>query len=219
MSFIDIVFMLFGAILICAGLYLFIADRKNSSNNHVEGFGIKLNVSNPSIILILSGIGLLVLPRFMPENKMKVLPNNPNPSISDKAGYSNSQLPPQNIENNNVYFPVNTWQLNSYQENGIEYIVPLQVNATMVFSNRSANDTQWTTDVFVLDVNGNVINNSYNGKVSFLNNRYTISFLGSSEPFFEPELNIPLELKVENGGILHMSYVSKDGEVIVHWQQ
>jgi len=51
MSIVDIVFMFFGALLIFAGLYLFVSGKKDTSSNHVEGVGIKLNVSNPSIIL------------------------------------------------------------------------------------------------------------------------------------------------------------------------
>lgn len=231
MSIIDIVFIFFGALLIFAGLYLFVSGKKDTSSNHVEGFGIKLNVSNPSIILILSGVGLLVLPRFMPENNIKATPTNLASKPKEEVGVSKSQISlnnkkeisevslPSKIEQNTIYFPENNWQLNSYQENGVEYIVPLQVNATMTFSNRSATQIHWTTNVFVLDVNGNVSKNSYNGTITFMNNGYTISFLGSTASVFEPELYIPLELKIENSDILHMSYISRSGEVIVHWQQ
>lgn len=167
----------------------------------------------------------------MPENNIKAIPTNlvskPNVDVSDsksqislnnKKEISEASLPPK-VEPNTIYFPKNNWQLNSYQENGVEFIVPLQVNATITFSNRSASQTYWTTNVFFLDVNGNISNNSYNGRITFINNGYTISFLGSTALIFEPELNIPLELKIENSGILHMSYISRSGEVIVHWQQ
>lgn len=230
MSIIDIIFMFFGALLIFAGLYLFVSGKKDTSNNHVEGFGIKLNVSNPSIILILSGIGLLVLPRFMPEDNIKATPTNlvsqPNVEVGDSNNQKSlnnkkeiSEASPPKIEQNTVFFPKNSWQLNSYQENGVEFIVPLQVNATMTFSNRSATQIHWTTNVFVLDMNGNVSNNSYNGRITFRSNGYTISFLGSTASVFEPELYIPLELKIEDGGILHMSYISRSGEAISHWRQ
>ena len=224
-SMIDIIFMFFGALLIFAGLYLFVSGKKDTSSNHVEGFGIKLNVSNPSIILILSGIGLLVLPRFMPENAIKPIPSPdplPAPSPDPLPAPSPTPTPsptPSPVEQKAVYFPENNWALYSYQENGVAFIVPLQVNATILFSNRSANQTHWTTNVSVLNMNGNVTNNSFNGRIAFVNNGYTISFLGSTASDFEPEFNIPLELKIENGGILHMSYRSRSGEEIVHWQQ
>lgn len=175
MSIIDIIFMIFGAVLILAGLYLFIANKKDASSNHVEGFGIKLNVSNPSIILILSGVGLLVLPRFMPEQKIEPAPHSkpvPQPII---------------IDGETVFLPENTWQLNSYQENGVDFSVPYQVNATITFSNRTATQVNWTTNVFVLDMNGYTINNSYNGDITYINNGYSISFLGGTEPGFQSE--------------------------------
>jgi hypothetical protein len=230
MSIIDIIFMFFGALLIFAGLYLFVSGKKDTSSNHVEGFGIKLNVSNPSIILILSGIGLLVLPRFMPENDIKPTPERLDPQPYVEGDGLNIPPPvddtkvtiepsPIKVEQKAVYFPENNWQLNSYQENGVEFMVPVQLNATMTLSNRSATQTNWATNVFVLDMNGNIINNRYNGKISFINDAYTISFIGSTESIFQPEFNIPLELKIENGGILHMRFTSRSGEQIVHWQQ
>lgn len=207
MSVIDIIFVLFGALLIIAGLYLFISNKKDASSNHVEGFGIKLNVSNPSIILILSGVGLLVLPRFMPEKNL----NQPTTVVTKqpKAQQNNLQA---------VFFPENNWQLNSYQENGVDYSVPYQVNASITFSNRSATQVNWATKVFVLNMNGAIINNSYTGDIKYINNGYTISFISGTEPGFMQELNLPLDLKMENG-ILHMGYRSNTGEQIVHWQK
>lgn len=245
MSVTDIVFMVFGALLIFAGLYLFISGKKDTSSNHVEGFGIKLNVSNPSIILILSGVGLLVLPRFMPEgntpspqaevnnNKTdntkidKSLVNDDStinkqsPTIEKNivAKPKTQDVPPPTIAQKNVFFPEYTWQLNSYQENGIDYNVPYQVNATMTLSNRTALKTHWATNVWVLNANGDVVSANYNGIIEFKNNSYFISFLGGSIPSFEQELDIPLEMKMEGGGILHFSYVSKNGQEVVHWVQ
>lgn len=208
MSIIDIIFVIFGALLILAGLYLFISNKKDASSNHVEGFGIKLNVSNPSIILILSGVGLLVLPRFMPDNNVKQATVGVVSQPEVQANTSKA-----------VFFPENTWQLNSYQENGMDFSVPYQVNATITFSKQSTNKTHWATNVFVLDMNGNVINNNYTGDITYTNNAYTISFITGTEPGYQPEFNLPLDLKMENGGILHMSYRSRAGEQIVHWRE
>jgi hypothetical protein len=208
MSAIDIIFVIFGSLLIIAGLYLFISNKKDASSNQVEGFGIKLNVSNPSIILILSGVGLLVLPRFMPEKSI-----NQTPTVvttQSETNQNNSQ---------SVFFPENSWQLNSYQENGVDYSVPYQVNASINFSNRSNTQINWATQVFVLNMNGTIINNSYTGDIKYINNGYTISFISGTEPGFMQELNLPLDIKMENGGILHMRYRSSTGEQIVHWQR
>lgn len=66
----DTIIMLIGGLLIVIGLMLFISGTKEStSHNNVEGFGIKLNVSNPSILLIVFGIGLLLVPRLLPKQE------------------------------------------------------------------------------------------------------------------------------------------------------
>ena len=69
MEFFDNIVMLVGVLLIVVGLVMFAIGKKESANqNNVEGFGIKVNVSNPSIILVVLGIGLLLVPRLLPSN-------------------------------------------------------------------------------------------------------------------------------------------------------
>ncbi|WP_457599411.1 hypothetical protein [Hydrogenimonas sp.] len=58
----DIVLMAVGLFLIVIGLMLFITGRYSDNENHVEGFGIKMDVKNPSLILIIFGVFLLVAP-------------------------------------------------------------------------------------------------------------------------------------------------------------
>ena len=70
MEFFDTIVMLVGCALIIVGVVLFAIGKKESANqNNVEGFGIKVNVSNPSIILIVLGIGLLLVPRLLPTTQ------------------------------------------------------------------------------------------------------------------------------------------------------
>ncbi len=74
----DHIVMIVGFALIVIGLILFIMRKKESSNSdHVEGFGIKLNVRNPSIILIILGSGLLLVPRLLPQNPAPTEPQKP----------------------------------------------------------------------------------------------------------------------------------------------
>ncbi|WP_448554416.1 hypothetical protein [Thalassotalea montiporae] len=69
MDFFDNIVMLVGCLLIVVGVVMFAIGKKESANqNNVEGFGIKVNVSNPSIILIVLGIGLLLVPRLLPSD-------------------------------------------------------------------------------------------------------------------------------------------------------
>lgn len=66
----DTILTLLGAVLIVFGLYLIMANRgkvrAQGSSNKVEAFGIKIDVSNPSVLLVLLGVGLVLVPRFAP---------------------------------------------------------------------------------------------------------------------------------------------------------
>lgn len=69
MEFFDILLVVLGVLLIAAGLFLFISGTQESEKqNEVQGFGLKINVSNPSIILIVLGIGLVLVPKFVTKD-------------------------------------------------------------------------------------------------------------------------------------------------------
>ncbi|GGD64678.1 hypothetical protein [Lacimicrobium alkaliphilum] len=53
----DLILLTTGVLLILVGLGLFIFGNRDGNKNYLEGFGIKLDVSNPSIILIVAGVG------------------------------------------------------------------------------------------------------------------------------------------------------------------
>ena len=67
----DLILTLIGIVLIAFGLYIFLAGKGSSKDgvpsNRLEGFGIKLDIANPSILLIILGVGLLLVPRFFPD--------------------------------------------------------------------------------------------------------------------------------------------------------
>ncbi len=66
----DYVIMTAGGALIVVSLYLYISGNKEGgSTNNLEGFGIKLNVSNPSTLLIVAGVLLLLVPRFFQKRR------------------------------------------------------------------------------------------------------------------------------------------------------
>lgn len=69
MGIFDIVVMLVGGLLIVCGLVLFVSGKRESGKNNVEAFGIKVDVSNPSILLIAFGVILLLVPRLLPASK------------------------------------------------------------------------------------------------------------------------------------------------------
>ncbi|RLA76627.1 MAG: hypothetical protein DRG78_18690 [Epsilonproteobacteria bacterium] len=65
----EIVIMIVGIFLIIIGIIIFITGRYSNNENHVEGFGIKMDVKNPSLILIVFGVFLLVFPMMNPKEK------------------------------------------------------------------------------------------------------------------------------------------------------
>jgi len=71
---IDTVLVLAGLALVATGLVMFIYSKTSTQASSVEAFGIKLNVTHPSLILVLAGVGLMLAPRLLPG-----LPGMPDP--------------------------------------------------------------------------------------------------------------------------------------------
>lgn len=63
----DSVLVLAGVVLVLTGLVMFIRSKTVSAASSVEAFGIKLNVTHPSLILVLAGVGLMLAPRLLPD--------------------------------------------------------------------------------------------------------------------------------------------------------
>lgn len=79
MSPFDLVLMIIGALLTLVGVYLFASGKMTDKASKVEAFGIKLDVTNPSLILILAGVGLMLAPRILPE-QLRPEPSPPGQS-------------------------------------------------------------------------------------------------------------------------------------------
>lgn len=63
----DTVLVMAGVVLVVTGLVMFIRSKTSTQASSVEAFGIKLNVTHPSLILVLAGVGLMLAPRLLPE--------------------------------------------------------------------------------------------------------------------------------------------------------
>ncbi|MBC3765434.1 hypothetical protein [Neptunicella marina] len=221
MSSTDNIIMAVGGLLILIGLYLFIGGKKDSgSHNNVEGFGIKLNVSNPSIILIIVGVGLLLVPRLLPESKPtpidsneRVIDNNPDPKVSPSP-----QIEPQKPDAD-LFFPAGFWQLANYKQNGIEMPVPSMVRGNISFGNPANQQISWKTHVWIDDIWGGTSNFFYQGQIRYNNGGYFISFDNSNDPDFSPNGFVPLELYMENEQLLHMAYTSQGLNDLLHWHR
>lgn len=228
-----------GIALIAIGLLLFISGKRDSQNpNNVEGFGIKLNVSNPSIILIVFGIGLVLFPRLMPNDI-------PTPTLSE-TGQVVSQ--PQDeitqallksasnaVDNNDgintspsaaqqqtqtaasQFFPQGVWYLTQYEENGADLTNNIQGNIR--FSQRSTNSQDWYAEMLAVDAWGNMMNYYYSGIINALPYGYNIDTHTSNDPSFVRQNPSRLTMKMDNPNSLHMEYSFNGSAVLLHWSQ
>ncbi|HEY9099507.1 MAG TPA: hypothetical protein VIN38_11615 [Thiobacillus sp.] len=90
----DALLVLAGIVLVVTGLVMFIRSKSSTDASSVEAFGIKLNVTHPSLILVLAGVGLMLAPRLLPELPGKPA-NQPEPAIVAEAPVAPSAtLPP-----------------------------------------------------------------------------------------------------------------------------
>jgi hypothetical protein len=63
-----------GGALLVLGTILFVTGKRSGSHANVQGFGIKMDVNNPSLVLVLLGVALLVSPAFLSDPEAQVTP-------------------------------------------------------------------------------------------------------------------------------------------------
>ena len=233
MDIFDYLIMAVGFILIVIGLVLFVSGKRESSNHsQVEGFGIKLNVTNPSIILIVFGIGLLLVPKLLPTQpdfQAGALSTDTQPRDMTRQPAQTetlAQAEPQTIEQVNsppesvaaaTWFPRGTWQLSTYELNGMDQSG--MVEAEIHFVNPSAQTVAWNSQFVVTDGWGNFANYFYQGKIINQGNGYSIQINSSNDPNFISQSAVPLELKMDNNRQLHMAYFYSGSNLLLHWEQ
>jgi uncharacterized protein YjeT (DUF2065 family) len=81
---IDTLLVLAGLVLVATGLVMFIYSKTSTQASSVEAFGIKLNVTHPSLILVLAGVGLMLAPRLLPGLPDKA-DDKPAPAVVAEA--------------------------------------------------------------------------------------------------------------------------------------
>lgn len=218
----DLVIMAIGGALILIGLYLFVAGKKqDASGNHVEGFGIKLNVSNPSIILIVLGIGLLLVPRLLPNQIIPIdtyTQNPTQPPVEESPPIQGGETFPETAEpqktSTSVFLPTGNWYLSNYEENGID--LSANVSGTMQFMNKTENSVNWTLNLSLLDIWGNQTNYLYNGNLQAVSGGYNMSITYTSVPG-SPLSTVPVDLKLEQNNRLHMGYFYQGSNLVLHY--
>ena len=79
----DSVLVAAGVVLVVTGLVMFIRSKTSTQASSVEAFGIMLNVTHPSLILVLAGVGLMLAPRLLPEPPGKA--DKPESAVTAEA--------------------------------------------------------------------------------------------------------------------------------------
>lgn len=236
----DFIIIGLGIALIAIGLFLFISGKRDSENsNQVEGFGIKLNISNPSIILIVFGIGLVVFPRLMSNGgPVQEIINNPLPNLIEQI----EPTPQSSTVNSNVikpavtkskpnptpqfsekpsapsaFFPRGTWYLSQYHENGVD--LSGNIEGSIRFNQRNENSSDWYADMVAVDGWGNVMNYYYNGIINAFPGGYDIDTQSSNDPTFSRQGSTRLVMQMDNPNSLHMEYMFNGSLIILHWAQ
>lgn len=213
-----------GIALIAIGLFLFISGKRESEkSSQVEGFGIKLNVSNPSIILIVFGIGLVLFPRLMPNHVPSEDLQNIQPVwVDDDKSVPEPKVDKPNDDRQvnvpapaNVFFPQGMWYLTQYQENGVDLTNNIQGNIR--FNKRNANAHNWYAEMAAVDGWGNVLNYTYTGVINALPGGYTIDTTNSNDPTFSRQQPSQLTMKMDSPNSLHMEYTFNGSSIIIHW--
>jgi hypothetical protein len=252
----DYIIMAVGGLLIVIGVLLFASGNRESANsNQVEGFGIKLNVSNPSIILIVLGIGLLLVPRLLPTDapisraaplavtsdkpvvedmgqaqvdREAVQPatqqarrEQPDPAAAETtvALTEPDPLPaaPPVSQPTSAFMPVGTWQLVGYEEDQVD--MSGNVQASIYFEQQSPNQAGWVATFLFADAWGNIANYQYQGLISSSGSAHVIAITASNAPNFFAQGATPLDLKMEDGEVLHMAYSFNGSDILLHWVQ
>lgn len=206
-----------GVALLLVGLYLFVSGKQGdgSRNSNLEGFGIKINVSNPSIILIVIGVFLILLPKFLP-NAPEIDPG-PGPIPVPGPGPTPGPIDPVVPEQPAVYFPKGDWYLTGFTQNGID--LTSAMTATASFSPNSKEAITWRMDFVTADMWGNMSQFFYAGRISHQNNSYTISVTQTNDPSLGGEVSSGLIMNMEDNGQLHLEYTIGFNKFITHWGQ
>lgn len=212
MNWFDVIIMLIGAALIIVGVVIFVYGKVAPSKSNVEGFGFKLDISNPSILLIVFGVGLLLVPRLLPEGKVEPSVPIPAPTPASNPGPNPVAVTPAA----NIYLPSGIWNLTGYEENGFDASAAVSGQISFITANSAT--VQWEAQFSVVDEWGDVNGYWYDGNITSENAYYFINFVSSNDPSFTPQTRVPLTLMLESGNTLHLEYFSSGNQVIQHWR-
>lgn len=222
MDMLDLFIITIGATLVLIGLYLFISGKQGegSRNSNVEGFGIKINVSNPSIILIVIGIGLILVPKFLPNNNKPDKTENDVVDIQPRKTEDKTEsqiVGTPAPQQQSAYLPSGEWYLANYQENGVD--VSMAVTANIAFTMSNSTTINWRGEFAVSDFWGNISQYYYVGITEYRNGGYQMTIQSTNDPSIGGQVQVPLIMQLDGNGQLHLEYTLGQNHIITHWYQ
>jgi len=235
----DIVVMGFGGLLVIAGFVLFASGKLVGTNNKVELLGVKMDVNNPSLLLMGAGIGLLLVPRLLPAPKQErpsstyAGPSNaatrpvPQPAAQPpvaSGGHERSVEEPQSTASNVAPAPdpvplpmpslAGRYALVSYMEDGAYYNVPAVLTVV------PKNDRQygWVAAYQAYDAFAGVQVRQSQGWFIRRGSRWLVRVTASNDPEWYDEGEVPLSLRTD-GTAMELRYTYNDADIVAVWQR
>ena len=227
-----------GILIILAGLILFISGRYSDKESRMEGFGIKMDVKNPSLILIIVGVVLLITSATMKqggETEKKVAAPQKSMAQSEKsvAPETLKRTPtvkresvspqimekpttPRAYENEPSEAPiVGEYQLATYIENG----VPLNVTGSLQIGQPHNHRFPFDVQYQAVDMYGNMFVVTYSGYLIQRNGHWFLKIEGSSDVEWTDIGEVPMQVIYDNSvGSMGMRYFY-DADVASVWQK
>lgn len=216
----DIVIMIVGIFLIFVGIILFITGRYSNNENHVEGFGIKMDVKNPSLILIIFGVFLLTLPMLNEKeqkssSEAKTEVEKPTQPTEQKETTKKVEQK-QNLQATVLSPIVGDYNLFAYVEDGTPYY-----NITGELSIEAPKNEKYDfyAEFFILNEWNNTTSVSYAGYFIKRSNRWYIKINASSDPEWHDLGEVATELLYDgSANSLGLKYYY-DANVALVWSK
>lgn len=234
----DAIVVVIGVALIIAGLALFITGKVVSQNNQIEAFGVKINFNNPSFMLVVAGIGMVLVPRILPDPTR--IQDLPPPAAGIPADAKDSQTsvgalvfeervqerpgvldadtaPPQAAPpapENRAPSMAGNYELLSYTINNIPQIV----EGTMQIEPDGGNRYQWHTQFDSYDFYGNYLNLAYQGALDFTGNAWLLDVNASNDPTWMDAGKVETQV-MQEGELMGFSYIYNGNYINSVWEK
>ena len=221
----EIVIMIVGIFLIIIGIVIFITGRYSNNENHVEGFGIKMDVKNPSLILIVFGVFLLIFPMMNPKKKEVPLSQaktevehveKPTTKIKEEINSVAQSVSKPKVKANIISFSIKgEYSLSAYTEDNIPYNITGQLQIEAVQHQKYSYSVQYQ----VRDQWNNNISITFAGYFIKRGNQWYLKVNASNDPEWRDIGEVPTQLVYDNSShMLGLQYYY-DAQVASVWNK